>query len=134
MKKCTQALCAAVTEWRRNPTPENSAEIDEKVRQYRKATRVKLQPALAALLVALSTTAAAAQSRTYYGPSGQYQGQSFTNGNSTTFYGSSGQYEGQAFRNGNSTTFYGPSGQYQGQTFTTPSPFNSNRGFGFGQR
>jgi hypothetical protein len=37
--------------------------------------------------LALSASVAFAQSRTYYGANGEYQGQSFSNGNTTTFYG-----------------------------------------------
>jgi glutamate synthase domain-containing protein 3 len=47
----------------------------------------------------------------------------------STFYGPAGQYQGQAVQSGNTTTLYGPAGQYQGQTVRPPS-FNS----GFGLR
>jgi hypothetical protein len=59
-----------------------------------------------------------AQTTTYYGPNGQYRGQSQTYGGNTTYYGPSGQYQGQSqtnsFGSSSTTTLYGPSGQYRG--------------------
>jgi hypothetical protein len=78
----------------------------------------------------LASGLAQAQTSTFYGPTGQYQGQATTTGNTTTYYGSTGQYQGQSTTMGNTTTLYGPTGQYQGQV-TSPQPQPS---FGPGRR
>jgi hypothetical protein len=75
---------------------------------------------IAALLFAVGT--ASAQTTTFYGPGGQYQGSANRMGNTTTFYGPGGQYQGSANTMGNTTTFYGSGGQYQGTANTMGSP------------
>jgi hypothetical protein len=72
---------------------------------------------ICALAFALSVSPALAQqSRSFYGPSGQYEGHATQDGNSTSYYGPSGQYLGHTTDNAysNSRSFYGPAGQYQG--------------------
>lgn len=58
---------------------------------------------------------------TYYGPSGQYEGNSTTIGNNTIYYGPSGQYLGNSTgpSGSNLNIYSGPSGQYYGDSFTT---------------
>ena len=73
---------------------------------------------------------AQAQTSTFYGPQGQYQGQATTHGNTTTFYGGQGQYQGTANTFGNTTTLYGPQGQYQG---TVQQPMQQPRFNQFGR-
>ena len=50
---------------------------------------------LSLVALALSASTALAQTRSFYGPSGQYLGSANTFGNTTTFYGPAGQYQGQ---------------------------------------
>jgi hypothetical protein len=97
---------------------------DDRKRKTGEGDMKKVLFAFGFLLVA---TAAQAQTTTFYGPAGQYQGQATRSGNTTSFYGPAGQYQGQATQSGNTTTYYGPAGQYQGQTTTMPS---LNSGFG----
>lgn len=70
---------------------------------------------------------ALAQTGSFYGPSGQYQGSYNTFGGNTQYYGPSGQYQGQSSRFGNTTTIYGPSGQYQGSVIEPMQPIRPLR-------
>lgn len=64
----------------------------------------------------LLTTPALAQTQSYYGADGSYQGQSIQSGNTRTYYGADGGYQGQSIRSGNTTNYYGSGGGYAGQT------------------
>lgn len=69
-----------------------------------------------------------AETSTFYGPDGHYQGQSITHGNSTSFYGPSGHLQGSSIRHDNTTTFYGSDGHLGGTVTTQPqSSFERNR-------
>jgi hypothetical protein len=85
---------------------------------------------LAIAVVGTSLSSASAQTTTFTGPQGQYQGSANTFGNTTTYTGPQGEYQGSANTFGNTTTFTGPQGQYQGSTTTIPAPrrpcFGSN--------
>lgn len=68
------------------------------------------------VIFAIVSTPAAAQTQNYYGPTGQYLGQSVQNGNTRNFYGPTGGYEGQEIRQGGARNYYGPTGGYMGQS------------------
>ena len=70
----------------------------------------------AAILGGATLAQAQSTTRSYYGPSGGYQGSSTTTGNNTMYYGPSGSYQGDSTTTGNSTAYYGPSGSYQGSS------------------
>jgi hypothetical protein len=94
---------------------------------------MKLIFAIVALAM-LVAQPAAAQTTTFYSPTGGYQGQAVRSGNTTTYYGPTGGYQGSSATLGNTTMFYGPTGGYQGQTMRNPPafrPFVGSRG-GFG--
>jgi len=59
-------------------------------------------------------SSAIAQTTSFYGANGQYQGSATRNGNTTSYYGANGSYQGNAYSNGNTTSYYGGNGQYQG--------------------
>lgn len=67
-------------------------------------------------LAVLLSTPALAQTQTYYGADGSYQGQSIQSGNTRTYYGPTGGYQGQSIDAGGSRTYYGPTGGYEGQS------------------
>ena len=72
---------------------------------------------LYALSAFLLSTPAMAQSTSFYGPSGGYEGSAYSNSGSTTYYGPSGQYLGNSYSNSGSTSYYGPAGQYEGSSY-----------------
>jgi hypothetical protein len=65
----------------------------------------------------LFTTPALAQTQSYYGSDGSYQGQSIREGNTRTYYGADGGYAGQSIDNGGGTrSYYNSDGGYAGQS------------------
>ena len=114
---------------------------------------LKMKTILTAMLLALSVTAAAAQT-TYYGPGGDYLGQatrhrntatfydprgsfvgsSLTTGRSTSFFNPHGTFQGTLSRTGDTTNFYDRAGRYQGSVITTPPRSSPVRTFNFKRR
>jgi hypothetical protein len=114
---------------------------------------LKMKTILTAMLLALSVTAAAAQT-TFYGPGGNYLGQatrqrntttfydsrgsfvgtSLNTGRSTSFFGRDGAFEGTLTRTGDTTNFYDRAGRYQGSVTTMPPPSSLSRTFNFERR
>jgi YD repeat-containing protein len=75
---------------------------------------------VAIALMAL-TTAALAQSQTFYDSAGRVVGRSTTDSaGSTTFYDASGRVTGRASTNGNTTTYYDAGGRNLGNARTPP--------------
>lgn len=70
---------------------------------------------ISAVAVVLAGSAGA-QSRSYYGPNGQFLGSARTYGGTTTYQGPTGQHVGTAHTYGGTTTYYGPAGQYRGSS------------------
>ena len=69
------------------------------------------------IIMCLIGTTAIAQTRYYYGPSGNYEGNTQQVGpNGKYFYGSDGSYQGMAQKNGNFTNYYGADGSYLGNS------------------
>jgi hypothetical protein len=85
--------------------------------------------AVAWALLAAFVTTASAQSRSFYGRDGSFQGSAITRGNATSFYGKDGHFAGSSTQGpGNTTTFYGKDGHYQGSVTTTaPAPDRGRR-------
>jgi hypothetical protein len=71
---------------------------------------------VAFLTLASFTLSSYADSRFYYGSSGQFEGQAIETGNGYFFYNQSGQYEGQAISTGNGYFFYDRNGSFRGQS------------------
>lgn len=68
-------------------------------------------------LTLLLTSPALAQTQSYYGADGSYQGQSIQNGNTRTYYGPTGGYAGQSVDDGMGTrSYYDGYGGYAGQS------------------
>jgi hypothetical protein len=74
---------------------------------------------VAALMLALPSTAALAQQTRFYGPDGRSMSTATTSGNTTTFYGADGRRTGSATTTGNTTTFYGADGRRTGSATAT---------------
>jgi hypothetical protein len=114
---------------------------------------LKMKTIFTAMLLALSVTAAAAQT-TYYDRGGDYLGQatrhrntatfydsrgsfvgtSVTTGHSTSFFGRDGAFQGTLTRTGDTTNFYDRAGRYQGSVTTMPPPSSTGRTFNFKRR
>ena len=79
-----------------------------------------LAAACLVIVLALLTTAAHAQSRTYYGADGRVTGRSITGGNgATTFYGADGRVSGRASTDSQGmTVIYGSDGRRVGTVAT----------------
>lgn len=68
-------------------------------------------------IMSILAYSAFAQTRYYYGPSGNYEGNTQQVGpNGKYFYGSDGSYQGMAQKNGNFTNYYGSDGSYLGNS------------------
>jgi hypothetical protein len=61
-----------------------------------------------------------AESATFYGRDGSYQGSAFTYGNQRTFTNNRGEFTGSSITHGNATTFYDRNGHFTG-SITRPS-------------
>jgi hypothetical protein len=72
---------------------------------------------LAAVVAFWCVTPANAQTRSYYGADGSYQGRAYTNGDSTTYYGANGSYQGQSYTSGGTTRYYNSNGAFAGQRY-----------------
>jgi hypothetical protein len=84
---------------------------------------LKMKTILTPLLLALSATAAVAQT-TYYGPGGDYLGQATRHRNTATFYDSRGSFVGSSLTTGHSTSFFGRDGAFQGTLTRTGDTTN----------
>ena len=81
---------------------------------------------LLAVVICVYGTHAWAQTRYYYGPSGEYEGNTQQVGpNGKYFYGSDGSYQGMEQKNGNFTNYYGADGAYLGNSTQMGSNNNS---------
>jgi hypothetical protein len=114
---------------------------------------LKMKTILTTMLLALSVTAAPAQT-TYYDAGGDYLGQatrhrntatfydskgsfvgsSLTTGRSTNFFSPDGAFQGTLTRTGDTTNFYDRAGRYQGSVTTVPPPSSPARTFNFKRR
>ncbi len=80
-----------------------------------------IKTTIIAALLAVLTTAAQAQHRTFYDTSGRVVGRASTDSaGSTTLYDATGRVSGRESRSGNSTTLHDSSGRVVGRS-TTPS-------------
>ena len=69
------------------------------------------------LAITLLGTSAYCQTRFYYGPGGELEGQSQQIGpNSKFYFDNNGGFKGQSIRNGNNTTYFGEDGSYLGNS------------------
>lgn len=69
------------------------------------------------LLIFVYSTQAWTQTRYFYGPSGEYEGNTQQVGpNGKFFYGSDGSYQGMAQKNGKFTNYYSSDGSYVGNS------------------
>jgi len=67
--------------------------------------------------ILLLCNSANAQTTSFYGPSGAYQGNAYSNNGSTSYYGPSGAYLGNSYSANGATNYYGSTGEYQGSSY-----------------
>jgi hypothetical protein len=87
---------------------------------------LKMKTIFTTMLLAVSVTAAAAQT-TYYDRGGDYLGQATRHRNTATFYESRGSFVGASVTTGHSTNFFSPDGAFQGTLTRTGDTTNFYR-------